>query len=205
MREVCEPLLLTAPPKRVRELRAELAEHLDSLVAARIELGDDVNTAVEAALRQFGDADQLATQWARQQRGRWSQVSIQELTAFGGMFTITALGSLALLTLEAGLSSFGSVHLLVGPWLPLVVGTVWGRRIQRSEEGSGWLALACISLAVSNLLWEQGRYTPSSYGSFAVIAHLISTLATGAGMAGLVSRFHTRHARKETPPGIRLA
>src|SRR5690348_13366374 len=69
LRDVCEPLLLAAPPKRVRELRAELAEHLESLVIARMELGDDADTAVEAALRQFGDAEQLSTQWARQQRG----------------------------------------------------------------------------------------------------------------------------------------
>lgn len=206
LRDVCEPLLLAAPPKRVRELRAELAEHLDSLVAARMELGDDANTAVEAALRQFGDAEQLATQWAKQHRGRGTSPVLLDLLVFGGMFTTTLLGAGMLTALDATFARSGAELLLAGPVLPLVVGTLWNRRVQRPDGAWGLLILACISLAVSNLLWEQGRYTPGHSGAFfAVTLHLISSLITGSGAAGLACRFLTRNTRKETPPGIRLA
>jgi hypothetical protein len=201
LREVCEPLLLAVPPKRVRELRAELAEHLDSLVAARMELGDDEETSVNAALRQFGDAEQLAAQWAQQHQGRWFSSSFQDLAVFAGFFTTTLVGSLLLAGLDATYARGGAELLLAGPVLPLVVGFLWSRRVHRSDRTWGLWALAAISLGASNLLWESGRYTS---GNTMAMVHLLLSVITGAGAAGLASRARARRAEKELPVGIRL-
>ena len=48
-----------------RERRAEMKTHIESLIAAYIELGDTPEQAFEKACRQFGDSRSVQTEWKR--------------------------------------------------------------------------------------------------------------------------------------------
>jgi hypothetical protein len=62
----CGPLLDVIPYLKRRELRREWREHLEALIEARMELGEDVQAAANAAIRQFGDPQQLGNEWIRE-------------------------------------------------------------------------------------------------------------------------------------------
>jgi hypothetical protein len=62
----CGPLLDAIPYLKRRELRREWREHLEALIEARMELGEDVQAAANAAIRQFGDPQQLGNEWIRE-------------------------------------------------------------------------------------------------------------------------------------------
>src|SRR5688572_116869 len=62
---VCGQLPADLTLARRREVREELRTHLGALVEAHRELGASEEEAVEAALRQFGDARRLAREWRK--------------------------------------------------------------------------------------------------------------------------------------------
>jgi hypothetical protein len=61
------PLVGVVPDARCQELCAEIAAHLDALVAAYQELGSGPDEAVSQALVRFGDPEDVARAWA----GEW--------------------------------------------------------------------------------------------------------------------------------------
>jgi hypothetical protein len=124
-----------SPASRQAE-RGELAAHLDALVAAHVELGVDEDTAVLAALHEFGDARRLGKRLA----GAWERVRGSEQISLGagvvvsGAFLAFLLLFPVFLSNDAqGLPGYPTVSLgpaPVGFWfdlaLPCVSGFLWG-------------------------------------------------------------------------------
>src|SRR5258708_79294 len=65
---IMAPLVETVPYEKRGGLRAELASHLDALVAAHIEMGSSLDGAVELTLAEFGDPRKLARRWLAEWR-----------------------------------------------------------------------------------------------------------------------------------------
>jgi hypothetical protein len=66
--ELEQPLRRRLPEETRREWRVEAEQHLESIVAAHEELGVPAEAAIEAAVRQFGDAGVIARDIRRETR-----------------------------------------------------------------------------------------------------------------------------------------
>ena len=115
---VCAPLVGIVPYDRRHELRAELRDHLEGLVASHEERGIDREVAVANALRQFGDPRRLARQCARE----WSAPKVPVHLQPAWKALPTALCSFAFATSIALVLNLTKQQ----GFAPGVAGATWG-------------------------------------------------------------------------------
>jgi len=203
--------LQASPEERTRELRAELAQHLDALVAAHQELGRDGEAAVREALRQFGSPDALGRNWARQwRRSIRREATTLELLAAATVFAWCGgtFGIVGWVPFSTVLQLSPLQTALAGPVVPILVGLAWGRR-HRANAPDRLRPLALItglSLLFSGLIIALGGLSPdpawlwqisaaTSRGSFALpgfatqelLAQLMLWQITTLSVAGLTT------------------
>ena len=135
--------LLALPRARRMEIRAEIHQHLQALVQAHEELGDDPVTAAQAARKQFGDPAKIGRAFVQAWR---PPASWEELTAFPGAATKLALGWFGGAALLTGLEA-GAAHLFFSavPWSPAL--------------DRAWVLSLLITLWLAPLVagWKVGR------------------------------------------------
>jgi hypothetical protein len=149
---VCAPLVGLLPFPQRQELRAELRDHLQALVAAQEERGSSHDAAVVTALRQFGDPRRLACRWAREwsresspapHRSAWSAIPAA-LACFG---FASAIGLLLMLAEELRLVH-GFTRALAWGFslylLPLLAGLTTGLAAPARHAMGAFFALAAI-------------------------------------------------------------
>jgi hypothetical protein len=193
---LCALLPKDVSPMRRREIREELAAHLEALIEAHVELGSDREEAVRMALRQFGDPKRLAREWRKASPSSppsWALalVSVQFLAV---------LVWFGVMSLEAFPLSPAQM-LLAGPLAPLATGLLWGRRWRQRQTGYGPLALAALMGAGAALL------TPGSFGMDGVpfgplyesAARAMLWALTACGAAGLTACVEMARERKAKP------
>ena len=185
--QVCAPLTTAVPHNVRREWRAEMQTHLESLTAAHIELGADPAEAVHSALRQFGEAHQVSSQW----QAEWEQVGTTSTSAtslkvayqwFGGGFGLTAF----MLLLTGDLINQGryGAHLvnLLCVLTPLVAGIAVGRSARhpvKATLAAIWrYALPLLALYVTIFTCVRGshelQFSPVTGGYAAQIGSILS-------------------------------
>src|SRR5947209_10751847 len=155
---VYAPLVGVVPYPRRQELRTELREHLEALVATHEELGSTREAAVRMALRQFGPPRDLARLWTREwahavapprHEPAWRAMGIG-LGCFGAA-SLVGLGAFWVDRVSAGsFSPVGRDFLwLLGLYLlPLAAGLATGFRARARHSLGAFLALALLILLV---------------------------------------------------------
>jgi HAAS len=170
------------PEERRAELRAELRDHLEALIAAHEELGASPEEAVTAALRQFGGADDLARAW----RSAGPPALRSRIAAAAGGLACAGSAALAatwLVSVPAQIGISPLAVLLGGPLLPLVLGFLAGRARGRHPLGSWWgmAGIGLLSLLATAALPSIADFPLLL---FAVI-QLCTWMVTACGAAGL--------------------
>ena len=104
----CAPLFRSLPEEEARERRAEMRDHLESMIAAYVELGSSEMEAVSLALAQFGSEQSVGQAWKQEcettqaEAGRgafWSTLRpIVGISAVNWMAMPMMLGGYAFLT-----------------------------------------------------------------------------------------------------------
>jgi hypothetical protein len=130
---VCGPLVGIVPYEKRAEIRRELCEHLQALIATHEDLGSTREEAVTAALQQFGDPAKLAQHWLRE----WEYTDANAVPRFWrrsqriALLTcgIAAAVATLILTVTGGAINNSDEQWLLIPLLfglPLAAGTVVG-------------------------------------------------------------------------------
>ena len=102
----------TRPPHEVAELVAEVREHLEDSIQARVELGRLPEDATKEALSSFGDARAVASAEARR---RETTRNVARLRWLGAFYAALALYSgVVLARFDVGILSFAPFGLLLG-------------------------------------------------------------------------------------------
>jgi len=148
--------ILALPRARRTEIRGEIHQHLQALVQAHEELGDDPVTAAQAARKQFGDPAKIGRAFVQAWR---PAVSREELTAFPGA------------AMKQGLLWFGGAALLF--YLQAIASIVffnyvfWSPSLER-------LVMLCLLLLPCVAGWQVGRSGRArpSLGAFYALAAL---------------------------------
>lgn len=192
--EVFAPLAGMVTPARRHELRAELAAHLEALIAAHLELGSAPADAVEAALAQLGDARRLGRVWARECRRPasarpWPAPVAVASTLFAGLSLLAggALGTSLLIGLEQHLGHNLFELALGGPLFPLAAGVLVGLWRGRHPLGSRWgLLLIALAGAGVSLVMTLADPRPALVLLIRTLLWLMTTCAA-AGLGALTS------------------
>ena len=196
---VCDRLPRSVPPESRQELRAELVAHLEALVDAHLEVGSDEDTAVKAALHQFGNANSLGRQWSRAwKRSRPLREPLWALgfTAALFLYRVSAGSALALLT--AGQVGSGPlVARLGGPFLTLFLGYRWAHL--READGSRPVAGVVLAGLLAAVLLPMSPDLRSSGPLFlyAVLSRPLTWSMVRCSAAGLTSTLRVLHDRLE--------
>jgi hypothetical protein len=183
--------------------RVELASHLDALVAAHVELGADEDTAVQAALHEFGDARQLGRRLSR---------ACRQLDAPRGGLAVVALFALMCVGfptfLSGGLPQYPTLSLgppPLGWWIDLAIpcyaGYLWGRY---QPVGARWWAMVVLPLLLGAALpLAAGSVGDGSLELLARGFLLLKWAMVTCGAAGVtVSAWLYREQRDLGHPGI---
>jgi hypothetical protein len=196
---VCAPLVGVVPYAQRQELRSELAGHLEALVCGYQELEPDADTAVVAALRQFGDPRRLARRLLRQSEREQSSRHLWRATLTAlALFGPTALLSLASLfwwdMAEAtGMGTFpmgalGLEGLRVALVAPLVAGLMTGL-LAPARAALGTFYVQALLILPSVLLSHYGRIPALEYhlqcGTYLAMIQACLWIPVGCGAAAL--------------------
>jgi hypothetical protein len=172
-------------PTHRREIRRELAAHLEALADAYIELGHTPDEAVEAALRQFGSARKVGATYRAAALPSAPSLRTSLLTAPFFLFALLFFSSITLAVGEVfGVPALGAV--LCGPFLPLLLGLHWGNR--SPGAGSRWSPL--LPVVFTSLLTTLTVPTPDYLGYLPfhgmwAVAQLCMWLIVACAAAGL--------------------
>jgi hypothetical protein len=182
----CTSLAGRLAPSERRELRAELAAHLDSLVDAYQELGSERDEAVEQALVQFGDPGLICKHWP-EDRSPSTNPTAQawRAGAAGSVLALSAFAaSAALLMGDRLVAASPPVEAwLASPVVPLVAGFITGLRHGRSRRAA-WTRLLLTGLAGFGVSLLLPGVPPHAAFSVAV-ARLCLWLVASCGTCGL--------------------
>lgn len=146
---LCDQLQML-PPARREEIRREVRGHLELLIARQSSEPD----AVQAALAQFGVAQEVGRDWAHQARRDhwrlwWRGLRWQVRTVLFSLLFIGFWG--AAMTVEFCRQMQWGHHLtawiIIGPLLPLIVGFWWGTRVEPTRHGYLLIGLAALIIA----------------------------------------------------------
>lgn len=182
--QVFAPLAALIPETSRRELRLELAAHLEALIEAHRELGSEPEAAVRAALSQLGDPHHLALEWARV----WiaptrSALAVGKLVLCAAVLLAgAAFGTTALVTLEHQLGHNLFELAVGGPALPLIAGAMVGALHGRHPLGSRW-GLALITLA--SVFVSMTMTTADPRPPIVTVIRITMWLMSACGTAGL--------------------
>jgi hypothetical protein len=187
--QVCARLDSAVSAERRRELRTELAAHLEALIEAYAELGSPREEAISAAFQQFGPPARLGRQWSRAWRGSAGPVpSKAELTAALVVFAgLTAFFDAVLFSVLVDVFEFSLVQAaLAGPIIPLIGGILWGRRFRERRSSYAPLALLVFqSMLISFLLPPSPAYAGHPLAVFhQAIAQVLMWIIVACGGAG---------------------
>jgi hypothetical protein len=180
-------------PEARAEERRELALHLDALVAAHLELGRDDETAVLAALREFGCADRLARQMARAiRRGihrtlRTSRLLLVSAGLFYCGFSAYLLEGFPSIELGPAIAQRAGGFCL-DLLIPAIAGYVWGRH---RPVGLRWWGQVVLPLLLLSAVLPVTLEMPHE-AVLLLFAHgflLMKWAMATCGMAGLTVTF----------------
>jgi hypothetical protein len=190
---VFAPLAKIIPFEKRRELRAEMREHLEALIAAYQELGDTSEGAVENALAQFGSAQSVSRRW----REEWERTDPAASTQAATRLAVRWFGAATLLTaiflLLSGAYinySFGlSLFLLLGVGLPTAAGAAVGFTAPSRPAQGTFRALSLLFLPFMMVyqIWAhcQTFDRPVYAGAFFAIFQFVGWTITGCATAGI--------------------
>lgn len=131
------PLCRMPEPERA-DLHTELRQHLETLVAAQLELGASPEEAIESALSSFGDPTNVGRKLMREWRLKnrdpfWATIVIIGVCQFAINFLMLlwdSTPSIALWRLDRGTTSqFVQVFNFISPLVPVLAGVVVGFRL----------------------------------------------------------------------------
>lgn len=185
LNDVVRHLGKAVSPMRSREIRRELAAHLEALTDAYIELGYTPDEAVEAALRQFGSARKVGAAYRAVAKSSAPSLRSALVTAPLFLFALLFFSSITLAVGEVfGVPALGAV--LCGPFLPILLGLYWGNR--SPGTGSRWSPL--LPVVFTSLLTTLTVPTPDYLGYLPfhgmwALAQLCMWLIVACAAAGL--------------------
>ncbi|HZT44140.1 MAG TPA: permease prefix domain 1-containing protein [Chthonomonadaceae bacterium] len=207
---IFRPLAAVMPAEAQAEPKKEMRAHLEALIAAYQEIGASPEQAVQAALRQLGDARQVSRQWKRE----WERATFQESTRAA---TRTALSIFGGLTLFSGIMLFltgqlinydfgGGLLLGLDLWLPLVAGAGVGllakeRPVRGTVHAMGLLFFPILLIYGAWTLTQTFTYPWQAILTFGGFQFVGWTLAgcTAAGFCGFLRRHYIRRRGRLAP------
>jgi hypothetical protein len=191
--KVCAQLPRDLSPARRLELRAELAAHLRALADAYQELGSDPDTALQEALRQFGDAAQVGREWARE----WKRAPRGEAPSWAvGLSLAPFLGSGLFFSALAGVSGPHGPAWWLGMLTPWIAGCCWAHLQPGQSRAFRLLALSVLLSAACTPVPEefQGPF-PLQYAGRLLLLMLWFIVACSS--AGLTAALKVLRRRRQ--------
>lgn len=193
--KVCAQLPRGLSPTRQLELRAELAAHLRALADAYEELGSDPATALEEALRQFGDAAQVGREWTRE----WKRAPRGEAPSWAvGLTLAPFLGSGLFFSALAGVSGPHSPAWWLGMLTPWIAGCFWAHLQPGQSRAFRLLVLSVLlSAACTPMPVEFQSPYPLQFLSRLLVLMLWAVVAcSSAGLTAAIRVLHQRRQRQ---------
>jgi hypothetical protein len=199
---LCAPLAETLAEEQRRAYRAEMEEHLEAMIEAHQELGATREEAVARALKQFGNAQRVASVWEQTVESP-RPVSLRQalrtpFRCFGGMMLLwIALFFLCVLY---------PIH-FPQPWMDIAI-LIWMIGMPMAAGiGTGWttrgrpilgtlLTLPMLHLALALVYWFMVPIDSHPGAMKSVWLQLISWSVTGASAAGLAYRMKRLFRRR---------
>lgn len=193
--KVCAQLPRDLSPARQLELRAELAAHLRALAEAYEELGSDPDTALEEALRQFGDAARVGREWTRE----WKRPPRGEAPSWAvGLTLAPFLGSGLFFSALAGVSGPLSPAWWLGMLTPWIAGCCWAHLRQGQSRAFRLLVLSVLlSAACTPVPVEfQGPFPLQIVGRLLLLMLWTSIACSSAGLTAAIKVLRQRRQRQ---------
>lgn len=166
LRRTCAPLFVSLSQEEAEEQRDEMQSHLESMVAAHIELGASETEAVTLALQQFGKEQNVAQAWRQEceevtaAAGRgtfWSAlrpmagISLVNKLVYAVLLAVCSWSHGGPLTCYATVGRLGNLGLLIMSLefilVPIYLGSLAGRRVCGSVLAAALFALPVLFMA----------------------------------------------------------
>ena len=206
----CSPITRLAPEEWLRDLRAELAAHLECTAAAFEELGETRDRAVVKACRTLGDPVELGQRWklhwetkTPEPFGQTLQLALREFSRA----TLLSVGMLylsmySILSAQPGGNRIEDCLRVAGVLvMPLIAGYRFACRSRGRRVRAAATALLLLALMVAVLGLVLPGSDPSGIRPFLWQMQLVYWLPLGCLSAGVTSLVQARQARRRKLSG----
>lgn len=201
---LCAPLAETLTEERRQGYRAEMQEHLEAMIEAHQELGATREEAITLTLKQFGNAQRVASVWEETVESP-RPVSLRE--ALRAPFR--CFGKMMLLWVALFFVCITYPILFAPPWMDIAI-LVWMIGMPLTAGiGTGWrtrgrpilgtlLTLPLLHLALGLLYWFTVPVDSHEGAIKSVMLQMVSWSVTGAGSAWLAYRMKRQLRRRRS-------
>src|SRR5579871_1066639 len=144
----------TVPAQDQADLRREMSGHIQALAAAHEELGATPEEAMQAALRQFGEAEVIGKGVAREmgQRSSWLGSPLTVSMVGGCVINLVALPGINAVLANTQLDVISPTGQLFGIALGCIAsGVIWKRR-KSVREAALWNARFCTGATFASIV-----------------------------------------------------